>query len=101
MPGQAAPYAAPARARPFLDEVGADTGRLRVAFTGRPLFGRGAVHADALAGLQATARLLESLGHEVEEATPPIEPDDVEAWPEIPMPLPLPKRIEVRRVGLG
>lgn len=34
-------------------------------------------------------------------AAAPIEPDDVEAWPEIPMPLPLPERIEVRRVGLG
>ncbi|HSQ70897.1 MAG TPA: amidase [Rubrivivax sp.] len=70
-----APYAAPARARPFLDEVGADPGRLRVAFTARPLFGHGAVHADVVAGLRDSARLLESLGHAVEEATPPIEPE--------------------------
>ncbi len=71
-----APYAAPARARPFLSEVGADPGRLRVAFTSAPLFGRGAVHADCVAGLEAAARLLASLGHHVEDATPPIEPDD-------------------------
>ena len=70
-----APYAAPARARPFLDEVGADLGRLRVAFTSRPLFGQGAVHADVVTALQEAARLLESLGHHVEEATPPIEPE--------------------------
>ena len=70
-----APYAAPTRARPFLDELGADPGRLRVAFTSRPLFGRGAVHADVEVALQAAARLLESLGHQVQEATPPIEPE--------------------------
>jgi len=70
-----APYAAPARARPFLDEVGTDPGRLRVAFTARPLFGHGVVHTDVVAGLQDSARLLESLGHAVEEATPPIEPE--------------------------
>ncbi len=68
-----APYAAPAQARPFLDEVSAEPGRLRVAFTHEPLFGRGAVHADCIAGLEATARLLESLGHHVEEETPPVD----------------------------
>ena len=68
-----APYAAPARARPFLDEVSAEPGRLRIAFTREPLFGHGAVHADCIAGLEATARLLESLGHQVEEATPPLD----------------------------
>ncbi len=68
-----APYAAPLPSRPFLDEVGTDPGRLRIAFTREPLFGRGAVHADCVAGLEATARLLESLGHHVEEATPPLD----------------------------
>jgi amidase len=68
-----APYAAPAQARPFLDEVTAEPGGLRIAFTREPLFGRGAVHADCIAGLEATARLLESLGHHVEEETPPVD----------------------------
>ena len=68
-----APYAAPMPARPFLGEVGTDPGRLRIAYTREPLFGRGAVHADCIAGLEATARLLESLGHHVEEATPALE----------------------------
>jgi len=66
-----APYAAPAQARPFLEEARTEPGRLRIAFTGRPLFGRN-VHPDCLAGLQATAKELESLGHIVEEAAPPV-----------------------------
>jgi amidase len=70
-----APYAAPAQARPFLDEVSAEPGRLRIAFAREPLFGHGAVHADCIAGLEATARLLESLGHHVEEAAPPLDRD--------------------------
>jgi amidase len=67
-----APYAAPLPTRPFLDEVSTDPGRLRIAFTHEPLFGHGAVHADCVAGLEATARLLESLGHHVEQAAPPL-----------------------------
>ncbi|MGA1215938.1 MAG: UDP-2,3-diacylglucosamine diphosphatase [Candidatus Nanopelagicales bacterium] len=30
-----------------------------------------------------------------------VEPDDVEAWPDIPMPLPIPDRIGARGVGIG
>jgi amidase len=67
-----APYAAPARVRPFVDETRTDPGRLRIAFTRKPLFGRN-VHADCVAGLEASARLLESLGHDVEEAAPPVD----------------------------
>jgi amidase len=70
-----APYAAPLPSRPFLSEVSAEPGRLRIAFTREPLFGHGRVHADCIAGLEATARLLESLGHHVEEASPPIDRD--------------------------
>ncbi len=68
-----APYAAPMPSRPLLGEVSAEPGRLRIAFTHEPLFGRGAVHADCIAGLEATTRLLESLGHHVEEASPPLD----------------------------
>ena len=70
-----APYAAPPQARPFRDEVDADPGRLRIAYTHEPLFGHGAVHADCIQGLEASARLLESLGHHVEQATPPLDRD--------------------------
>lgn len=72
-----APYASPARPRPFVDEAATEPGRLRIAFSGQPLFGR-QVHADCLEGLQATARLLESLGHEVVEAHPKIDKDALE-----------------------
>lgn len=70
-----APYAAPLPSRPFLDEVSAAPGRLRIAFTREPLFGHGTVHADCIAALEDTARLLESLGHHVEEDTPPLDRD--------------------------
>ena len=69
-----APYAAPALAAPLLPQVALEPARLRIAFTHRPLFGNGPVHADCIEGLQASARLLQSLGHDVEEATPPLDP---------------------------
>ena len=68
-----APYAAPLPLRPFLSEVSTQPGRLRIAYTREPLFGHGALHADCIAGLEDTARLLESLGHDVQEATPPLD----------------------------
>ena len=67
-----APCAAPELLRPQRDEVGTDPGRLRIAFSRQPLFGQ-RMHADCIAGLEASARLLESLGHHVEEATPPVD----------------------------
>jgi amidase len=70
-----APYAAPGRERPYLDEVGADPRPLRIAFTHQPLFGQGSVHPDCIEALAASARLLESLGHRVEEAAPPVDAD--------------------------
>lgn len=67
-----APYTAPPQTGPFLDEVAREPGRLRIAFTAQPLFGR-SVHADCRAAVDDAARLLQSLGHEVEEATPPLD----------------------------
>jgi amidase len=66
------PYAAPARARPFIDEVRTDPGRLRIAFSSRPMFGRN-VHTDCVEALRESVRLLESLGHDVDEAHPPVD----------------------------
>lgn len=67
-----APYAAPPQARPYLQEVGAPVGALRIAFSTQPLMGT-AVDPDCVAGVQATVKLLQSLGHQVEEATPPVD----------------------------
>jgi amidase len=75
MPGD--PYAAPALTRPLAEEVGADPGRLRIGFVD---------HFDAEYYLDApecrdavavAARLLESVGHEVDESFPDamVEPD--------------------------
>jgi amidase len=67
-PGQ--PVVAPAPARPFADEVGADPGRLRVGvLTSNPL-GTGDVDAECVAAVESAVRLLESLGHIVEHEYP-------------------------------
>ncbi|MBW2060043.1 MAG: amidase [Deltaproteobacteria bacterium] len=63
------PYWAPPPARPFLEEVGVDPGRLRIAFTTAAVTGT-PVHADCLAAVRDAAVLCEELGHEVVEAAP-------------------------------
>jgi amidase len=55
-----------------LQEVTAEPGRLRVAFTSHPFLGKD-VHEDCKKGLEATVRLLEQLGHEVVEAAPKVD----------------------------
>ena len=66
------PYAAPAPARPFADEVGADPGKLRIAVMnhghdGEPL------SAECSRAVFDTAKLLTDLGHTVEAADPGID----------------------------
>ena len=68
------PYAAPAPARPFLQEVGADPGQLRIAFSGRPP-SELTVHPDCIAAMEGAARLCADLGHHVEEAEPDYDRD--------------------------
>lgn len=65
-------YVAPPPARPFLAEIGADPGRLRIAVS-HDLGAGIAVHADCRAGLAEAARLCESLGHHVDEAAPEVD----------------------------
>jgi amidase len=64
------PVIAPAPARPFIDEVGADPGRLRIGTLASNPIGTGAVHPDCVAALEDAGRLLESLGHHVEPSYP-------------------------------
>jgi amidase len=73
-PAAGDPYGAPAPARAFLAEVGAPPGRLRVAFTKEPLFAR-KTDPECAAAIDAAARLLEGLGHEVVEARPEFSRD--------------------------
>src|SRR5215475_8413192 len=71
-PGAGDPYAAPAAARQFLQEVGAAPGRLRIAWTAKTPNGA-TVDAEPLRVLRETARLCSELGHQVEEADPAID----------------------------
>jgi amidase len=64
-PGTGDPYTAPAPLRPYRDEVGAPPGRLRIGFRTRRRDGR-ASHPDCVDAVEATAQLLEDLGHVVE-----------------------------------
>ena len=68
-PDLGAPYSAVPPARPFLAEVGADPGALRIAFTAEPLFGD-TTHPDCRAAVADAAELCASIGHRIEEARP-------------------------------
>ncbi|MEQ9639682.1 MAG: amidase [Alphaproteobacteria bacterium] len=68
-PAPGDPYAAPPPPRPYAEEVGADPGKLRIAFT--TVGGAGqAVEAENVSAVRDVAKLCESLGHHVEEAAP-------------------------------
>ncbi len=71
-PGPGDPYAAAPPARPFLAEVGADPGALRIAYTKAAPNGA-PVAADSLRALDETVALCADLGHRVEEADPEID----------------------------
>ena len=71
-PEVGAPYYPPAPARPYLAEVGADPGRLRIAYTAEPLL-PGTMHPDCVAGLEETVGLCRELGHELVEAAPELD----------------------------
>lgn len=69
-PAPGDPYPAPPPDRPFVDEVGAHPGRLRIAYT-RATASGGVAHPSCLEALDDALALLESLGHDVEEAELP------------------------------
>jgi amidase len=61
------PYWAPPPERPFLVEVGADPGKLKIAFATRAATDV-KVHVDCVRAVESVATLCADLGHEVEEA---------------------------------
>lgn len=63
------PYWAPAPERPFAEEAGRDPGTLRIGYTTTNP-NEMAVDPQCVAAVEATAVLLESLGHKVEDAAP-------------------------------
>jgi amidase len=70
------PYWAPPPARPFLQEVGADPGKLRIALSFEPPAGT-PVHPDCVAAVRDAAKLCADLGHHVEEAAPAINSEQI------------------------
>jgi amidase len=71
-PAPGDPCVAPALARPLLAEVGADPGRLRIAWSAaNPI--AAPVDAECVRAVEAAAALCEDLGHDVEEAAPALD----------------------------
>jgi amidase len=73
-PEPSSPYMAPPRERPYLEEVGRDPGRLRIAFTDRSPYGE-AIDPEVAAATREVAAMLARLGHEVEERAPELAAD--------------------------
>jgi amidase len=63
-------YTAAPPARPYAQEVGVEPGALRIGFHTRAPGGLASVDDECIAAVEDAARLLESLGHSVEEAAP-------------------------------
>src|SRR4029079_19142691 len=71
-PDVGAPYYAAPPERPFIEEVGRNPGKLRIAYTSKLLLGH-FVHDDCKAALADAVALVASLGHELVEAEPPVD----------------------------
>jgi amidase len=65
------PWWAPPPERAFVEEIGADPGRLRIAVTALPPASDVPVDPECSQALAYASTLLEELGHSVSEATPP------------------------------
>jgi amidase/6-aminohexanoate-cyclic-dimer hydrolase len=73
-PELSSPYFAPPPERPFLEEVGRNPGRLRIAFTDKSPYGD-AIDPEIAASTREVAALLVGLGHDVEERAPKLTAD--------------------------
>ncbi len=75
-PDPGAPYSPAPPATPYLDEVGRPPGILRVAISTDAMLGTG-LAAENVAAVEATAGLLEDLGHEVTIARPTVDQEEI------------------------
>jgi amidase len=73
-PETSSPYVAPPPERPFIQEVGRDPGRLRIAFTDKSPYGD-AIDPEIAAAVRDVASMLTGLGHDVEERAPVLAAD--------------------------
>jgi len=71
-PDAGAPYVILPPERPYLQEIERDPGSLKIAFTTASPIGT-PVHQECVKAVEETAKLLESLGHKVEEAEPGVD----------------------------
>lgn len=71
-PDTGAPYEIRPPVRPYLQEVGADPGRLKIAFNTRSPLGT-PVDPDCVRAVEEAARHLEILGHYLQEALPDVD----------------------------
>jgi amidase len=71
-PDAGAPYIIPKPERPYASEATRDPGRLRIAFTLKSPLG-GGVDPECKRAVEGAARLLEEMGHTVEEADAPVD----------------------------
>jgi len=69
-----APYIIP-DAGPFLREVGKTPGKLKIAWSTKPMLGKN-VHADCVKGVEETVKLLKKLGHVLTEDAPAINGEE-------------------------
>jgi Asp-tRNA(Asn)/Glu-tRNA(Gln) amidotransferase A subunit family amidase len=78
-PAPGDPYVAPPPVRPYTDELEADPGALRITVATEPIGARVPVEPAIAAVTREAAKLLEGLGHEVDEEAPaiPEEPFDL------------------------
>jgi amidase len=92
MPGD--PYGAVPPERPYLEEVGAEPGALRVGVLAR--HDDMALHPDCVEAAESAGRLLESLGHEVDAS----HPKDVAGSPLLPHSLVVISTAQARAIEL-
>lgn len=75
-PGAGDPYVAPAPVRPYLDEIGTDPGRLKIAWTSKAPNGA-PIDAECLHLLEQIVQLCIDLGHHVEEQNPEVDSEAI------------------------
>jgi amidase len=69
-PGPGDPYVAPPPERPYVDELSADPGRLRIGVMTAAPADHFEVHPDCVGAADAAGELLDSLGHDIEDSHP-------------------------------
>ncbi|MBL8913893.1 MAG: amidase [Archangium sp.] len=75
-PEDIAPYWAPPKTGSYLDEVSKAPGKLRIAYTHKPLL-PGTENDDCKKSIEDAVVLLKSLGHECVEAAPPVNGEKI------------------------